>query len=155
MTVNLLHTFFDEARRLIGLYKTLHEANTTFLKDAYSTDKLNSLLEQREISFQEVKKIEDELISLSTALFVDLKLKNLPEVIVQIEKSYQEGKSIAEACRTSLNDLVVSDKAVQECLSKEKAGITKQIKVLRRGSAVIKGYRQSDPKGSCFFDKIK
>ena len=149
--------------RLSDLYSALHNGNIDFLKQDDRPEHLNLLLDLRELSYEEIKGLLSEMVEALqdniAAKIPELQTSgsgSVRDLIVLLSEVFPEDSSRwREKLRQALEQLVQSDQRVYETIEKRKAGISNQLKTVRRGSRLMRGYRQADPMGSCFIDKIK
>ena len=82
-------------------------------------------------------------------------MNSLPEALLLLEREIPDMQGTLRDIRLSLKSLVGADRDVQNILEKSKGAIETEIKKLRLGANLLKGYLQPDETGSCFNDKVK
>lgn len=142
---------------LANSYQKLVRANESFAGREIDSDKFQTLIDQRSLIIEDTDLLTAELIKEINHVYLDnsFSCKNIPEAVRALQILAPELVNECEALKTSLHALVESDARVEEKLTNLKDSLKNEINKIRKSSRVIKGYKQADPMGSCFIDKIK
>jgi hypothetical protein len=142
---------------LTGAFKQLVKANEVFSGKEPGAESFRALVDQRELMMEDVEHLTHELIKEINHIYRDnsFACKNLSEAVRALLILAPELSEKCEALKDSLSKLVESDKLVEKKISDLKDSVKLEINKVRKGSKVLKGYKQPDPMGSCFINKIK
>ncbi|HOY68940.1 MAG TPA: hypothetical protein PLP29_18840 [Candidatus Ozemobacteraceae bacterium] len=113
------------------------------------------LLDHRDLALLEVKNVEQELVTALSAARPDQPATGLADVLKILGGEAIPALEAVARFRTALETLVETDRLFQKRISDAHAGIGAELARIRRSTSLVKGYRQSDPTGSAFIDKIK
>ncbi|OIP25200.1 hypothetical protein AUK22_08265 [bacterium CG2_30_54_10] len=141
--------------RILAIYLFLTSADRTFIEGTPTSERLLPLLDQREVSFAELGELQNDLVEALREAFSQKKMNSLPEALLLLEREIPDMQGTLRDIRLSLKSLVGADRDVQNILEKSKGAIETEIKKLRLGANLLKGYLQPDETGSCFIDKVK
>lgn len=148
----------SSAARLLRLYQRLVAENRSFLADTHvSQDRLQTLLDQRDQTAQEIGDLEAELrltCSGTDASSAELPIGELIK-LSQTRGTETGSESLLEEIRGTLRELIASDQEIENRLAENLVGLKEEIKAIKRGTTQLRGYLQANPSGSCFIDKIK
>jgi len=143
-------------QRLTLLYGELTENARLLLGTTdISTDRLLQMLDHRDLALLEVNNVELELVSALNESRAENSAFGLSQVIEALEGGAMPALEGVVRFKSALKTLVEVDEAVQKKLQETHAGLDAEIKRLRRSTNLVRGYRQANPTGSAFIDKIK
>ncbi|HNW37008.1 MAG TPA: hypothetical protein PKM25_18860 [Candidatus Ozemobacteraceae bacterium] len=143
-------------QRLTLLYGELAENARSLLEiTEASSDRVLQILDHRDLALLEVKDVELELVSALNESRAANSAFGLAQVVEALEGGAMPALEGVVRFKSALKTLVEVDEAVQKKFKETHAGLDAEIKRLRRGSSLVRGYRQADPMGSAFIDKIK
>lgn len=145
----------DSIERMTGVLATLVKLESDFLEETVTTEtvfeKLNPLLEQRDLAFEEMKNIERDL----TDRFGQTCRKGFSATINDLKRQEPALESPAQEYEKTLSKLTEQDRLVEEKLKHFRKGLADEMKKIRRGTRQLRGYIQNHTTGSCFIDKVK
>lgn len=141
--------------RLKKIYDSLREANQAFLTSDGTVEKLNALLDQREFALAECQDIELELKNFYVDQASETTEPTFALILDNLEKQSGESSSLISDLKKSLAGLVESDRQIEERIKTEKNLTSEELKKVRRGSGLLRGYAPADYMDSCFIDKVK
>lgn len=141
--------------RLLAIYQDLTAGNRAFLEGLPTAERLSPLLDQREVSFAELRDLEEDLAATLRDTFPQETLKGLPEVLSVMDRELPDARATIAGVRTALSGLVASDREMQTALQQSRDLLETEIHKIRKGANLLKGYLQPDETGSCFIDKVK
>ncbi len=143
--------------RLTATYRELAAAHRAFLAGPPTADRLNPLLDQREVSFTLSRDLEADLAAtLAAAAAVPAASPpTLAAIAAALARELPGGAALIDDLRQALTEVVDTDRQIQALLEKSRDALDGEIKKIRRGANLLKGYLQPDETGSCFIDKVK
>lgn len=160
--------------RLVATYRELAEAHRAFLAGPPTADRLTPLLDQREVSFAESRDLETDLAVTLAATAAPsgppasaakggegpetrpaAPPTTLASLAAAVERALPGGPALVADLRQALTEVVDTDRQIQAVLETSRAALDGEIKKIRRGANLLKGYLQPDDTGSCFIDKVK
>ncbi|MFZ2958349.1 MAG: hypothetical protein WA705_15790 [Candidatus Ozemobacteraceae bacterium] len=154
MSASSLRPLLDIIDRLASAWRQLDEGNEAFLSGEISAERLDPLLEQREVGFAESRHFEEELIVVFQECFPERKETDFGKIWDGLSREPAAEDRMIPA-RKALERLVESNKRVEERLKSAREDLNAQIKQTRKTGRALRGYTQANPMGSCFIDKIK
>lgn len=148
--------FFAILHAMTRFWEDLTRDNLAFLNQQVGDDELRALLDQRELVLEENRSLEQRFLAEWNTDTGNPPVQRLSEALDHLEKQHPAGESALIAFRQALEQLIDSDRQVQEKLEQSRQGLESQLKSLKRSSSLVKGYKQVTPyDGSCFIDKIR
>lgn len=145
----------DLIKRMTGVLAILVKLESDFLEEPETPEtvfeKLNPLLEQRDLALEEMKNIERQL----TDRFGQTCRKGFSSIIKELKLQEPVLESPALEYEKTLSRLAEQDRLVEEKLRNFRKDLADEVKKIRRGTRQLKGYFQNDTTGSCFIDKVK
>lgn len=142
---------------LTEAFKLLVEANEKFVGKEPGAESFRALIDQRELVMEDIDLYTKDLIKEINHIYRDnsFNCKNLSEAVRALLVLAPELSQNCDKLKDSLADLVSSDNLVEKKIANLKDSLKSEINKVRKGSKVLKGYKQADPMGSCFINKIK
>lgn len=141
--------------RLIGTHRDLAAAHHDFLAGPPTAERLGPLLDQREVSFTLARDLENDLVATLTEALPGQTAIGLAPLAALLTQELPEGPHLVGEWRQAVAEVVAADRDVQAALDQACTRLGEEIKKIRRGANLLKGYLQPDETGSCFIDKIK
>ena len=142
-------------KQMTSLFCDLTHANEEFLAGEQSEAKVAVLLETRDEAISKLSTLESHIVEAVVAIKPELAPKGTAfEIVKQLGDDLLDDETLT-SFREALENLVHSDQTAAHEIEEAKTILSEEIKKLRRGNALMKGYIQSDLSGSCFVDKIK
>ncbi|MBF0499030.1 MAG: hypothetical protein HQM09_02760 [Candidatus Riflebacteria bacterium] len=154
MSISHIRSLFDIVDRLAAVWRLLVDGNEDFLSGEPTAERLNPLLEQREMGFAESRHFEEELVQTFHEVFPDRAKADFRIVWDTLGAEPGAHERIFPA-RQALESLVESNRRVEERLKSARTDLNEKLKQNRRAGRILRSYTQADPMGSCFIDKIK
>lgn len=142
---------------LARAFKELVRANELFIGKEAEAEGFRLLVDQRELLMEDVDLHTSELIKEINHKYRDnsFACKNMVEAVRALLVLAPELVEDCEVLKDELAKLVDSDAQVEKKITNLKDSVKAEISKIRKGSKVLKGYKQADPMGSCFINKIK
>jgi hypothetical protein len=141
--------------RLISTHRDLAAAHQEFLAGPPTADRLAPLLDQREVTFALARDLENDLAVTLAEVLPGEATAGLSALAALLARELPEGPRLVEEWRQAVAAVVATDRDVAAVLDQARAQLSEEIKKIRRGASLLKGYLQPDETGSCFIDKIK
>ncbi|MDN5278768.1 MAG: hypothetical protein PWR01_2733 [Clostridiales bacterium] len=142
---------------LVASYNRLVEANDSYLEKDSGIEGFRNLIDQRNLVIEDIDLLTKELVKEIGQTYREhtFKCRTIPEALRALLVLAPELSDACDRIKDALQDLVQSDAKVEAKISTMKDSVKEEISRIRRGSRVLKGYKQADPMGSCFINKIK
>lgn len=142
---------------LTGAFQLLVKANETFVGKDPGAESFRALIDQRELVMEDIDLYTKNLIKEINHTYREnsFACKNLSEGVRALLILAPELAKDCEQLKDALAELVDSDKEVEKKITNLKDSVKAEISKIRKGSKMLKGYKQADPMGSCFINKIK
>ncbi|HEY9071178.1 MAG TPA: hypothetical protein VIV61_13050 [Candidatus Ozemobacteraceae bacterium] len=118
-------------------------------------EEIAQLLDHRDLALLEVKDVEQELVKALSSSRPDHPVAGFADVLAVLQGEALPALEAVARFRGALEALVETDRLFQKRIAETHAGIDAELRRIRRSSSLVKGYRQNDPTGSAFIDKIK
>lgn len=138
-------------------FKQLVKANEMFSNNEPGIESFQALVNQRELIIEDIENLTHELIKEINHIYRDnsFACKNLSETIRALVVLAPELSEKCNALKACLSELVESDKLIEKKLLDLKDSVKLELNKIRKGSKILKGYKQANPMDSCFIDKTK
>ena len=148
--------FFSLIQSMTRSWENLIRENLAFLEDPTSNSRLQGILDQRELVLEENRSLDQRFLSEWAEAFPGQPVRHLREALTILRRNHPAGESAITTFHQALEQLVDTDRKVQERLQQSRKEIDAQLKALKRSSSLVKGYKQATPfDDSCFIDKIR
>lgn len=143
--------------RLVEAYNCMVRANESFIDKNSGSEGFRNLIDQRNLIIEDIDLLASELAKEINLIYREhsFPCKTIPEAVRALFVLAPELSGECDSLKESLRELVKSDLAVEANVAKLKDVVKDEIQKIRKGSRVIKGYKQADPMGSCFINKVK
>ncbi|GAB4271290.1 MAG: hypothetical protein Kow0029_08820 [Candidatus Rifleibacteriota bacterium] len=143
--------------KLTEAFNQLVHANEEFLNQDGGTEDFRNLIDQRNLVIEDLDLLATELSREINIVYRDhsFSCKTIPDALRALAVLAPELADECDKVKEALARLVESDKKVEKFVSGLKESVKAEIQKIRKGSRILKGYKQADPMGSCFINKIK
>ncbi len=147
----------NNLQQLCQAYEKLTQANEAFSKKDSAVESFRNLIDQRSLIMEDIDLISNMLVKEINHIYREhsFSCNTVPEAIRALQVLAPELSDQCEMLKKSLKMLVESDAGVTEQISGMKDTVKAEINKIRKSSRALKKYRQADPIGSCFINKIK
>jgi hypothetical protein len=146
----------NNLKQLAQAYEKIIEANRKFL-DNIGADPFRRLIDQRALIIEDIEIIAKSLAKEINHIYREhsFSCRTVPEAIRALLVLAPELSDECEELKKALKALVTSDAEIETQISQLKEAVKDEIFQIRKSSKVLKGYKQADPMGSCFINKIR
>ncbi|MEW6711130.1 MAG: hypothetical protein AB1403_14980 [Candidatus Riflebacteria bacterium] len=144
-------------KKLDLAYRQLIQANEKFVAGEPAADSFRVLVEQRNLIIEDLDVLTEEMLREINHSYRDnsFACRNLVEAVRAISILAPDLDAECRVLKDSLAKIVETDMAVEKKITDLKDSVKSEIIKIRKGSKVLKGYKQADPMGSCFINKVK
>lgn len=142
---------FSILTRFRDILSHLEQANQTLLKSDDKLQELPGILDQRDLTLEMLKDLENEVFSRVTRE----NSANLGGFLYSARKNGRIADDAWEEFSAVLEKFQKTNLEIEEFLKKEKLDTAEILKKVRQGSSVLRGYAPAKNSQSCFIDKVK
>lgn len=141
---------------LCTCYSKLIQSNSNICNTIITAEIFENLIDQRDIISEDIAMLCNQILAHPAVLEQKTEKPNDPfKALFSLAKTNTELASEVENLKKLLEELIVSNEAVEELINNQKAALKSEIHKLRRGAKKLRGYIQKTYTGSCFINKIK
>ncbi len=144
-------------KKLDLAYRQLAQANEKFVTGEPGTESFKALVEQRNLIIEDLDVLTEDVLREMNHSYRDnsFACRNLVEAVRALSILAPDLDAECQALKESLARLVETDISVEKKITDLKDSVKSEIIKIRKGSKVLKGYKQADPMGSCFINRVK